>query len=117
MRPSLTQEQIEAVRKALRRVMKDREPWRSPLLTADLLSRIVGVNAMHLREALRLEGVSFSDFVNGYRLDETLRLKERYPEMTVAEAVAKAGFGSTSSFSSTYKKRYGVTPGRHPRHV
>lgn len=46
----------------------------------------------------------FSDFVNGYRLDETLRLKERYPEMTVAEAVAKAGFGSTSSFSSTYKK-------------
>ena len=74
--------------------------------------------ARDLSQALNgVLGVSFSDFVNGYRVDEAKRLL-RDParqDDTILAVLYDAGFNSKSAFNRVFKLRTGETPSSYRR--
>lgn len=84
-----------------------------PDLTAIRIASEAGISRHHLSEVLaRHFGMSFYDFVNGYRVRE---FQERvssgkYTHLTLFGLALECGFSSKSSFNSIFKKATGVTP-------
>ena len=55
-------------------------------------------------------GISFSDYINGLRVDYALKLLEERPELSINDVLFKSGFTSSSAFYRNFKKFKGVTP-------
>ena len=55
-------------------------------------------------------GISFSDYINGLRIDYASRLLEEHPELPINDVITKSGFTSSSSFYRNFKKFKGITP-------
>ncbi|MEH6583528.1 MAG: helix-turn-helix domain-containing protein, partial [Halioglobus sp.] len=73
--------------------------------TTSQLSRIINTCA----------GVSFYEFVNGYRVDEARKmlLDSAASEKNMLEVSLAAGFNSLSTFYTHFRKRVGMTPKKY----
>ncbi|MEM8895131.1 MAG: AraC family transcriptional regulator, partial [Bacteroidota bacterium] len=58
------------------------------------------------------EGVSFSDFINKYRVEDAKKLLSsgRSKQVTILAISLEAGFNSKTAFYNTFKKFTGQTP-------
>jgi AraC-like DNA-binding protein len=91
-------------------------------LNADLriceLCKKLNTNRTYLSNLINDEfNLSFSDFINRYRVEHACRLIEadadgRFSLETIA---AESGFGSVSSFNRAFKKEKGITAGQFRR--
>lgn len=106
---------VEAIqlRDALLRLMESEQPWKESELTlADLASRLQSV-PYKLSEVLNsLLGLTFYDFVNGYRVREVQR-RIRAGDTRSLKMLAlamDAGFASKSAFNEAFKKHTSQTP-------
>ena len=54
-------------------------------------------------------GLSFPQYINAIRLEESLRMLHNEPNLTIA-AIAKAVGFSSSNFREQFKQKYGMTP-------
>ncbi|WP_307475268.1 AraC family transcriptional regulator [Paenibacillus harenae] len=57
-------------------------------------------------------GSSFPDFVNFIRLEHARTLLMTELELDIREIAEKSGYGSSTYFTTLFKKRYGVTPSK-----
>lgn len=77
------------------------------------IAEILDISKGHLSRTINSElGMSFSDYVNSFRIDEA-KLYLRHPDFSnyTLEAIGlEAGFNSKSTFYSTFKKFTGLTP-------
>jgi AraC-like DNA-binding protein len=55
-------------------------------------------------------GTSFSDYINGKRVDYATQLLEDHPELSINDVMMKSGFTSSSAFYRNFKKFKGITP-------
>ncbi len=87
-------------------------------LTLPMLSRMARCPVNHLSQVINAGfGVSFFDFLNGYRIEEAKRLL-RQPDRrgnSVLDVAFAAGFNSTSTFYTAFKKANGQTPAEYRR--
>lgn len=81
-----------------------------PDLSVEKLAWEVGLSRVHLHRKLKeLTNQSPSDFIRNTRLRQAAHLlKEK--KLSIAEVAYATGFNSTSTFSVSFKKFYGVTP-------
>lgn len=81
-----------------------------PDLTVEKLAWEVGLSRVHLHRKLKeLTNQSPSDFIRNTRLRQAAHLlKEK--NLSIAEVAYATGFNSTSTFSTSFKKLFGVTP-------
>ena len=56
------------------------------------------------------QGCSFSQFVNGYRIEYAKDLIRRKPDMKISEVWMQSGFSTETSFFRTFKAVTGMTP-------
>jgi AraC-like DNA-binding protein len=56
------------------------------------------------------QGISFSQFVNGYRVEYAKDLIRRKPDMKISEVWMQSGFSTETSFFRTFKAVTGMTP-------
>lgn len=112
-RSGLTERQAERLRVALMEVMDRERPWQDSELTlADLAARLK-TTPHKLSEVLNSQlGITFYDFVNGYRVREVQRRiaageAQRVKMLTLA---LDAGFASKSTFNMVFKKHTSQTP-------
>lgn len=109
-RSALSAEQAERIARKLEAAMRDAALHRNPLLTLPDLARHTGVNSHRISHALNVYmGVSFFDYVNGWRV------KDACERLTSTDAVILAiaedvGFNSRSTFNAAFKKETGQTP-------
>lgn len=83
---------------------------KDPDLTVEKLASEVGLSRVHLHRKLKeLTNQSPSDFIRNTRLRQAARLL-REKKLSVAEVAYATGFNSSSTFSTSFKKLYGVTP-------
>ncbi|MCH5218639.1 MAG: response regulator [Muribaculaceae bacterium] len=97
--------------KLIRRVVNHiNKKINDPELTVESLASEVGLSRVHLHRKLKeLTNQSPSDFIRNTRLRQAARLlKEK--KLSVAEVAYATGFNSTSTFSTSFKKLFGVTP-------
>lgn len=96
MKTKPTPKQLSALRVDLHRLFAERKVWKSPMLSRDLVARMLGINAETLRAVLKLEGKTFNQYVKGYRVEEACRLAAG--GMKKHKAAEMAGFGSYVKF-------------------
>lgn len=110
---TLTENQAADYVTQLLKLMKTERPYINSNLKLTDLAKLLSISPHHLSQILneRLQQ-KFSDFVNGYRIDEA---KERLldatdPDITVLEIAYDVGFNNKASFNTAFKKHTGQTP-------
>ena len=82
-------------------------------LTLPGLSRRLGVSHRDLSQAINtVAGVSFSEFINQYRVKEAMRLFQEDKQQTkkIATVAFESGFNNLTSFNQIFKVSTGQTP-------
>jgi AraC-like DNA-binding protein len=112
-RSGLGDEETERLKKSLLDVMERERPWTDSELTlADLAARL-GSSPHKLSETLNSAlGLTFYDFVNGYRVREVQRRIEagEARALKMLALAMDAGFASKSTFNQAFKKHTSQTP-------
>ena len=79
-------------------------------LSVDKIASEVGISRVHLHRKMKeLTGQTPHEFVRNLRLKQAANLLAS-GDMNVTEVVYACGFGNVPSFSTTFKKFYGMTP-------
>ena len=114
----LDEKQLESYRRRLLDLMEKDRVYLQSDLTMPKLATMVNCSVNHLSQAVNSGfGMSFFDFLNSYRVEESKRL------LGVSAAQAKAildisfyvGFNSNSAFYAAFKKTTGQTPAQYRR--
>ncbi len=80
-------------------------------LTLASLAKHLDLNSHQLSEILNTKlGITFRNYVNGFRLSEAARLLKEKPETPIISIIYASGFNSKSSFHKLFLERYGVSP-------
>ncbi len=110
---TLQEEEKLRIKEKLLQYMKQDKPYLEPELSLDQLANRLTVKPKILSQVINeILGKSFFDFINGYRIEEAMRLltNPKDPKITVLEVLYEVGFNSKSSFNTLFKKQTGLTP-------
>ena len=92
----------------------------NPTLNLEKLSSKAGASTKEVSRAIN-EGlkVSFSELINGHRVDEALRLLElpEHKETPISEIIHLSGFNSKSAFQRFFKRRTDSSPTQYREHI
>ena len=95
----------------IRKLMSEEKLYLYPNLKVSDLAMRLNSNRNYVYNAINVEmGISFSDYINGQRIDYASQLLEAHPEMSINDVMIKSGFTSTSAFYRNFKKFRGITP-------
>ena len=95
----------------IRKMMSEEKLYLYPNLKVSDLARRLNSNRNYVYNAINVEmGISFSDYINGQRIDYASQLLEEHPELSINDVMFKSGFTSTSAFYRNFKKFKGITP-------
>jgi len=112
-RSGLSDREAQRLKDQLTAIMESERPWRNSDLTlADLADRL-GTTPHKLSEVLNSQlGLTFYDFVNGYRVREVQRriAAGDARKVTMLALALDAGFASKSTFNVVFKKHTQQTP-------
>ncbi len=79
-------------------------------LSVDYIAAEVGISRVHLHRKMKeLTGQTPHDFIRNIRLKQAARLLST-GDMNIAEVMYACGFSNSASFSTIFKKYYGMTP-------
>lgn len=102
---------ISELRTRIEQLMVQERLYLSPNLKIVDLVKQLNTNRNYIYRAInRGKGISFTEYVNGMRIDYAKNLIERNPEMTLAEVALKSGFSSSTSFYRNFKSLTGMGP-------
>ena len=107
MKLNVSEEERADILSRLRRAMLEDKPWRSPVLSFNVLAGIIRVPPMRMRTAMSDGGLRYCEYVNRFRLEEVRRILDADPGIRLQDAVLRAGFASKNAFSLAYGKAYG----------
>ena len=95
--------------------MEEKGAYRDRNLSRDSLAEALGTNHSYLTEVIKENtGLSFPQFVNGYRVREAARLLEDCGNRkTLSEIALELGFSSTAALHSSFSKAFGMSPGTY----
>ena len=94
----------------LEAIMKEKQLFLNHNLKLRDLADDVGISVHELSHILNTHlGVSFNEYVNGYRVEWAKPLIKNEPH-TLESIAYDSGFNSTSAFYSAFKKVTGMTP-------
>ena len=95
----------------LRRVMEEERAYLDPDVTLVSLAAKVGTNRTYLSRVIHTNyGLSFSDYVNGYRIRHALTFMEDDPDKTMKEVSEQSGFNNAASFIRQFSRVTGKKP-------
>ena len=91
-----------------------------PYLRDDLrltdLQRVFPISRSYLSQLFNKElGMSFSDYVNQFRVEESKRLMDAEPLASIQEIAERSGFHSISTFRRSFIKQTGIVPSEYKR--
>lgn len=111
-----TPERIDATYADFRRLIAQEKPWKSPLVSFENIAAMLKVTPAFLRKVFQEKGVSLRDTLNDKRIEEAVRLLEN-GEASIEDAALRSGFGTSRTFSTLYRRKYGSKPKeRYRRH-
>lgn len=86
----------------------------SSKVTLSSIADVIHVNPAYLSRIFNEEvGLSFSDFLNSYRIERAKRILIENENDSIAEIAERCGFNSQHYFSSLFKKTLGMTPSKY----
>ena len=96
---------------ALDALMTSEEVFRNDELLITDVARMIGSNRTYVSTYLNKEkGMSFSEYINSYRIEYAKHLLDTDSRMNLAEISERSGFSSEASFYRVFKCLTGKTP-------
>ncbi|WP_257554693.1 helix-turn-helix transcriptional regulator [Sphingobium sp. CFD-2] len=90
--------------------MAEQQLWSDPMLTLKDLADAASVRPGYLSQALnQRRGISFFDYVNGWRIDAACGLLSQ-TDKTVLAIGEEVGFNAKSTFNAAFRKMRGMSP-------
>jgi AraC-like DNA-binding protein len=100
----------------LEKAMRGERLFRSPDLRLGDVARRIGVNGSQLSELINLHvGLSFYEYINGFRVEQARHDLLEKPDRTVLEIAFECGFNSKSAFNAAFRKATGTSPSEYRR--
>ncbi len=88
--------------------------WLNPVITLQDMALILNTNRTYLSEYFnRSLGVTFYDYLNGYRITYACELLLSEPNLSVLLIGEKSGFKSLSTFRRAFEKQMNMTPSKY----
>jgi AraC-like DNA-binding protein len=112
-RSGLSEREAERLKDALLVMMETKRPWQDSDLTLADLAESLATTPHKLSEVINARlGLTFFDFVNGYRVREVQRriAAGDGQRVTMLSLALDAGFASKSTFNMVFKKHTNQTP-------
>ena len=110
---SLTESCASILWQQLQDVMQREQPYLEPGLKISSLATRLDVSVNHLSETINgYAKLSFYDYINALRIEEASRLllSNQQTHLSVTDIGYQAGFNSSSTFYTHFKKSTGCTP-------
>jgi len=82
-------------------------------LSLQKMAAKLNTNTTYLSQYFNIQlKTNFSDYINAYRIKEACQLikQDNQKKYSMAQIADMAGFGSLTTFYTTFKKTYGITP-------
>lgn len=114
----LSEQHLLEYKNRLADIMRSQQLFLQPDLTLPRLAEAVGCSVNHLSQVINSGfGVSFFDYVNGYRIDHAKKLLANLDEQSgaILNIAFTVGFNSNSAFYAAFKKCVGQTPALYRR--
>ena len=102
----------------LQHYLETEEIYTNKNLKVSDLATLVGTTEKDLSSYIHeVFGVSFSDYINQYRVDKVKKLliDEEQKQYTLVAIAENAGFSSKSSFNAVFKRLTGLTPSQYKK--
>ena len=95
----------------IRMLMEEQELFlNSELKVSDIAAKL-NTNSTYVSDCIRSAcSCSFSQFVNGYRIERAKQLMQKYPDKKISTLCIESGFSNDTSFFRTFKASMGKTP-------
>ncbi|MEM7513749.1 MAG: helix-turn-helix domain-containing protein, partial [Bacteroidota bacterium] len=107
----ITEEVESVLSSSLKQLMEEVEVYKDPNLSLTALAKRLNVMPAQLSQYVNeYIGVSFRDFVNGYRVEEAKRMLADESPFSFEAIGYDCGFNSKSTFYAAFKKHAGTTP-------
>ena len=95
----------------IRQLMEQQQLYLNSDLRLEDIASALGLNRSYVSDCINSHtGDSFSQFVNGYRIEYAKRVLHSQPDTKVASLYMAAGFSSEQSFYRNFKSFTGMTP-------
>lgn len=107
----LIETQFDDLKKRIVELMeRDRLFLQQDLKISDLTA-LLGTNRNYIYNAINVDmGISFSEFINRYRVEYAKQLLIDNPKANISEIISDSGFSSEVSFYRNFKHFVGTTP-------
>jgi AraC-like DNA-binding protein len=118
VKSGLDEEGLHEVMACLTELMKADQLYLEPDLSLPQLAECMDCSVNHLSQAINAGfGVSFYDYVNGYRVRQAADIfcSGDTASKAVLDVALAVGFNSTSTFYAAFKKITGQTPAQYHR--
>lgn len=101
----------EELMNRIRQLMEQRQLYLNSELKLEDIASALGLNRSYVSDCINSHtGDSFSQFVNGYRIEYVKRVLRSQPDTKVTSLYLSAGFSSEQSFYRNFKSFTGMTP-------
>ena len=102
---------VSELLEGIKKLVNDEKLFLYPNLKVSDLATRLHSNRNYIYHAINVEmGTSFSDYINGLRVDYAAQLLDANPDLSINEVIIKSGFTSSSAFYRNFKKFKGITP-------
>ncbi|MBO4892588.1 MAG: helix-turn-helix transcriptional regulator [Prevotella sp.] len=109
--PMLEEGGVSELLEGIKKLVNDEKLFLYPNLKVSDLATRLHSNRNYIYHAINVEmGTSFSDYINGLRVDYAAQLLDANPDLSINEVIIKSGFTSSSAFYRNFKKFKGITP-------
>ncbi|MTI29424.1 helix-turn-helix domain-containing protein, partial [Xanthovirga aplysinae] len=95
----------------LQKYLLDSKAFKNPNLKVIDLAKELNISGHQLSQLLNDNlGVSFSTFINTYRIEEAKELLTKFDHLTIDAIGYESGFNSKSTFYTLFKQKTNITP-------
>ena len=110
---ALSQKECEEIMTTLTTIIVKDRVYINPEFRLNDMAKSSNISAHKVSQVInRIEGISFSDLINKYRIDEAKKMlvSEKYKSLTILAVAQEVGFNSKSAFYNAFKKHCGISP-------
>ena len=112
---SLTDEKSMALFRQLEHLMRNEKIYRDNAISKDKVSELLGTNRTYLSRIINEQTqMSFTSYVNRFRIDEAVRqLSDPTNDIPLKALASELGFNSISTFYNLFQSAVGMTPAQY----